>query len=33
LAGVNAVPESPSNGGPGREAVAAAGELWTRMRA
>ena len=33
LAGVNAVPEAPSNGGPGGEAVAAAGELWTRMRA
>jgi acetoin utilization deacetylase AcuC-like enzyme len=33
LAGVNVVPESPSSGGPGREAVAAAGELWARMRA
>jgi acetoin utilization deacetylase AcuC-like enzyme len=33
LAGVNAVSELPSSGGPGREAVAAAGELWARMLA
>jgi acetoin utilization deacetylase AcuC-like enzyme len=33
LAGVDAVPEAPSGGGPGAQAVAAARDLWARMSA